>query len=155
MSTVDLTKFMPSWSELSGEAFFITEDADDPGPGEVILKEFEPLLMRIKSGQEEPIRLSLRMQFTNENWSLGLSWAAKMFNCPRLKQEIKDKSLILSGNIMHAGHKTPGVMTITLKDNDTTTFDFAGGFSFLNGETWTFQNTEPAWEDDGFDDYED
>lgn len=151
MSTVDITKFFPEWVEAEMTAYLVTDNPDDPGPGEVVFREFEPTILRVISSPREPVRVSVRLQFGNESFNMALSWSGKMFNCPRMKFEVRDNVLLLSGDIMHAGHRLPGQITLTREEKNTR-MDLAGGFGFIAGVSWIFQEEAPDW--DELDDFE-
>jgi hypothetical protein len=152
MSDGDLTKYLPEWAEPGAEAYLVGESPDEPSPGEVKIKKLSPGLIEVNSKPGQGLRVLFKVEQGSETWRFTLSWAAKMFNCFRLNMDFQEDRVVMTGEIMHAGKRTPGMLALVKGDN-TSRLEFSTGFAFLNGEYWSLQLDKPDWSDDDDDDW--
>ncbi|MEM0999629.1 MAG: hypothetical protein AAGN35_21405 [Bacteroidota bacterium] len=153
MSDGDLTNYLPSWMEVGEIAYLVTEDYDDPGPGEVKIKKMGPTMMEVKSTITQTPRVLIRIDRGGESWRFILNWSGKMFNCFRLNMDFQEDRVTMSGEVMHGGKRLNGRMIMIKQDNDTTRFEFKNGLDFLNGVFWTLQQEQPEWIEEEDDDW--
>ena len=153
MSDGDLTNYLPSWAEPMELVYLVSDDYEEPGPGEVKLKNVGPNKIEIKSTPQQVIRVLFKIERGGENWRFSLSWMAKMFNCFRLNMDFQEDRIVMTGEVMHAGKRTPGRMTMIKQDDDTTRFEFNEGFAFLDDDFWVLSKNKPDWLEEDDDDW--